>query len=60
MKRVLYQLKKLNMLASLSPALMEPLAIRLSQQAGKSLVISRERAREQTNRYARSKLDATE
>ncbi len=36
----------------LSPTLMGLLAIRLSPQAGKSLVISREREREQAYRYA--------
>jgi len=37
--------KKRSKRLVISPALIKPLAIRLSQQAGKSLVISRKRAR---------------
>src|SRR3990167_2017667 len=43
---------KLAMPVSLASILMKQLAIRLSPQAGKSLVISRKRERRQTNRYA--------
>ena len=49
---------KFAMPASLSPSLMEQLAIRLSPQAGKSLVISRKRARGATYRYANFTLNS--
>jgi hypothetical protein len=47
-----FLMMKCGMPISLSPTLMGLLAIRLSPQAGKSLVISRNREREQTYRYA--------
>ncbi|MDP2851818.1 MAG: hypothetical protein Q8O23_00260 [Gallionella sp.] len=42
----------MKMKLAMPAPLMELLAIRLSPQAGKSLVISRKRAREQTHRCA--------